>query len=297
MWCIWYGLSYYFDLYCISSYDFVLLCITLESKPYRSYESWTLVPSRHVPCPHCIPFWNLDGHMLCSYCMQFWSLQGICHILFYAVSELMTYVPCHHYMQFWSLHCICHIAITCSSGVYGAYVMPSLDTISELGMHMSWPQLLLYIALCYFVLLCITVYYFVMHCTLSLIDPMGPKPCQLQHIYYALITCGSEAWVGICHALITCSSAACDACAMQSFRAISETVIYRQCPHYIPFCSLLDICHATITCRSGVYGAHAMPWLNATFELVVYVLCPQMVRCIALYYFILLYVISCYIAL
>ena len=190
--------------------------------------------------------------MLCSCCMQFWSSRGICHILFYALPGLMTYVPCHRYMQFWSLHDMCHITITYNSGVYRAYALPSLDAISELGMHMSWSQLLLYIALDYFVLLCITFYYCVVHCTLSLIDPMGPKPWQLQHMYHALITCGSEAWVGICHARITCRSAASDICAMRSFHAITETVTYRQCPHYMQFWGLLDICHAIITCRSGV---------------------------------------------
>lgn len=161
--------------------------------------------------------------------------------------------------NFWSFHGIGHDAIICNSGVCRAYILLSLDAISELGMHMLWFWLLLYIALYYFVLLCITFSFFELHCTLSLVGPIGPKPWQLQHMYHALVTCGSEAGVGICHTLITCSSAACNACAMQSCHAISEAIAYRQCPHYMQFWSLLDICHAAMICRSGIYGAHAMP--------------------------------------
>ena len=137
---------------------------------------------------------------------------------------------------------------------------------------------------------------FELHCILSLIEPMGPKPWQLQHMYCALVTCGSEAGMGICHAIIACSSAACDAYAMQSFRAISETMAYRQCLHYMQFWSLLDICYAIITCKSGVYGGDAMPWLSAIFELVIHMRCWQIILCTALQYYVLLYIISCYIA-
>ena len=78
------------------------------------------------------------------------------------------------------------------------------------GIYVSLPQLLLYIALYYFVLLCITLSFFKAHCILSLMNPICPKPLQCHYMYHAIIACAFEAWVGICHALITCSSAACD---------------------------------------------------------------------------------------
>ena len=75
-----------------------------------------------------------------------------------AVSELATHMPCPHYMQFWSLFSICHAIIICRSGVYETYVTPLLNPIPELLVHKACPQLLLYIALYYFVSVCITAY-------------------------------------------------------------------------------------------------------------------------------------------
>jgi hypothetical protein len=125
----------------------------------------------------------------------------------HAVSGLQAYMACPHYMQLWSLQGTRHTTITCRSRVYKAHAMPSLSAISELARHMPCPRLLLCIALCYFILLCI----------LSLICPMWPKPCGLQDMYHVLIICSHVDWVGICHALITCSFGACQTYAMTSF--------------------------------------------------------------------------------
>jgi hypothetical protein len=79
----------------------------------------------------------------------------------HAVSWLAIHLPCPHYMQFWSLRDMCHAPIICSSGMDDAHIMPSLHAISELLGHMPCPQLLLCIAMNFFILLCITSYYIV----------------------------------------------------------------------------------------------------------------------------------------
>jgi hypothetical protein len=150
-----------------TSYCLTLVCVALYYIILHCHQSltWAFMPSRHVPYPHHMQSWSLYGHM-----------------------------PYPHYMQFWSLHA----TITCSSWAYGTYAMPSLhaglglawhmpyhhymplvNAILELIIHMPCPQLLLYIALYCFALLCITLYYFVFGCTLSLIDTMGLIPCGL----------------------------------------------------------------------------------------------------------------------
>ena len=134
----------------------------------------------------------------------------------HAVSEHVKHIPCPHYMQFRSLHDICHATIICHCGVLMGYAMLSLSANSELLKHMQCPQLLLYIALYYFILLYITLSYIGLYCTLSLISPMGPKPCRLQNIYHALITSGSGAWIGICCTVLLCSVGAYEEYVMPS---------------------------------------------------------------------------------
>ena len=148
----------------------------------------------------------------------------------------------------------------------------------------------------WFIFICIPLYYFILHCTLSLIGPMSPKPWCLHGIYHVLTTCNPGAWVGICHVLITCRSGACNAYVMQSLHAISELMAYMPCPHYMQLWSLPGICHATITCSSRMCRAYAMPSLNAISELVIYMQCPQLLLCIALYYFVLLCITLYYVA-
>ena len=201
--------------------------------------------------------WSLVGHMPCPHYMQFWSLQYICHALIkcsfwawgtyampslHTVLELVWHMPCHHYMQFWN--------------IYWAYDMPSLNAISELVIHMPCPPV---IALYCFMLLCITLYYFVLCCILSLIDPMGLTPCGLQDMHYAIITCGSGAWVSICCTLVTCNSVAWEAHVMPSLHVVSGLTTHMAYPLCMQFWSLRGICHTAITCRSGVHKAHAMP--------------------------------------
>ena len=103
---------------------------------------------------------------------------------------------------------------------------------------------------------------------------MGPKPCGLQDMCHIIIICSPVDWVGICHAIITCSSGACQAHA--TIHAVSELVTYRPCLHYMQFRSLQGTCHVISTCRSGVYGADTMPSLNAISELVGHMPCPQL---------------------
>jgi hypothetical protein len=77
----------------------------------------------------------------------------------HAASGLAAYLAYPLYMQFWSLQCTCHTTSTCRSGVHRAHGMQSLSAITEFLKHMPCPQLLLRIALNYFVLLHITSYY------------------------------------------------------------------------------------------------------------------------------------------
>jgi hypothetical protein len=147
-----------------------------------------------------------------------------------------------------------------------------------------------------FILLYITLHYFILHCTLSLTETIGPTPWGLEDMYHALITCSSGAWVGIGHALITCSSGACEAYAMSWFHAVSELLACMTCPHYMEFKSLQGTCHATTTCNSGACGTYAISSLNAISELMSHMPCPQPLACNALYCFEILSITSYYIA-
>ena len=155
----------------------------------------------------------------------------------HAIPELVGHMPYHHYMQVWSIWGKCHAIIKCNSQAFEAYVIPSAITS-------HW-----------FTLVCITSCYIILHRTLSLIDPMSPKPWCLHDMCHVLIICSPGAWVCIYHVLITCNSGACEAYAMPSFHAVSE---------------LVDICHAIITCSSGACMAYAMLLLHVVLEWVVH---------------------------
>ena len=181
-------------------------------------------------------------------------------------------MPCHHYMQVWGIWGICHAFSKCNFRAYEAYALPSAIT-----------------SYC-FTLVCITSYYFILHCTLSLIDPMSPTPCSLQDMHHVLIACSPGAWVGMCHVLVTCSSRACDVCVMQSLHAVPELMAHVPCPHYMQFWSLCGMYYATITCSSGMHWAWDILLLNAISELVIHMPCPRLLPCIALYCFVLCHI-------
>jgi hypothetical protein len=142
---------YYFVLYCNRS-----LIDVMGPKPLRCL--------RHTTCNHCVQFWSSSRHKPYPYYMQFLSLWDIgnaiitCHSWAYdtyampslhALLELVRHMPCHHYMQVWSMHGILHAFIKCKFYTWYVYI---------------------YI---YVMPLAITLHYFVVHCTLSLIGPMG----------------------------------------------------------------------------------------------------------------------------
>ena len=248
LWYIWHAPSYCFVLLYVTLYYFVLLCIVLHSKPYRPYGPYTLWPLRHALCHHYMWFWSLGEHMPDPSSMQFCNFRGICHAIItchfwacgtygtsslHAVLGLARHMPCHHYMQIWSAQGTCHTIIKCNFWAYEAYAMPSAITLHCL------------------VILCTTLYYFTLHCTLSLTCLIGPKPCGLQDMYHILIICSPIDWEGICHALITCSCGACNASAM---------------PSSMQFLSLWHMSHALITCSCRACRAHAMSPLHASLE-------------------------------
>ena len=138
----------------------------------------------------------------------------------------------------------------------------------------------------------ITLYYFILHCTLSLIDTMGPQHLGLQDLCHAIITCNSGAWVGIGHALITCNSEACDIYVTQWFHAIPELAVHVTCPHDMEVRSSYSTYYATTACKSGIYWVYTISSLNAIIELVSHMLCPQLLACNALYCFVNLYITS-----
>ena len=257
LWYICHAPRYCFVLLHVTLYYFMLLCIWLHSEPYRCDGPYTLVPLRHALCHQCIWFWSLGEHMPHPSYMQFCSLRGICHAIIacsfwacsidgmpslHAVLELVWHMPNHCYMQVWSAQGIYHSIIECNFWAYEAYAMPSAITLHCL------------------VLLCITLYYFILHCILSLTCPIGPKPCGLQDIYHILIICSLVEWVGICYAIIICSSGACQAHAMPSF---------------MQFQCLWHICHGLITCSSRACGAHAMSPLHAGLKYMGQMACPH----------------------
>ena len=110
---------------------------------------------------------------------------------------------------------------------------------------------------------------FILHCTLSLIDPICPTLRGLQNMCYAPIICSSWAWVCMCHALITCSSGACEASSMPPLHVVSDHLAHMPCPHCMKFCSLHGICHATITCSS---------WLPCQYRFIC-ILPPLVINC------------------
>ena len=220
----------------------------LHSKPYRHYGPYTLGPLRHAPCHHYIWFWSLSEHMPHPSYMQFCSLRGICHASIvcsfraggtydvpslHATLELAWHLPYHYYMQVWNAQGTYHAIIKCNFWACEAYVMPSAITLHCLAM------------------LQITLYYFILHWTLSLTYPMDPKACGLQDIYHIHIICSLVDWLGICYAIIACSSGACQAHAM---------------PSSMQFLSLWHIRHALITCSSRACGAHDMSPVHAGLE-------------------------------
>jgi hypothetical protein len=90
------------------------------------------------------------------------------------------------------------------------------------------------------------------------------------------------------HALLTCSSGACEAYAVPLLQAVSEPMTYMACPQYMQFQSLQGICPATITCNSRICGAYAVPSLDTISLHMIHMPCPQLLCCIALYYSVLL---------
>jgi hypothetical protein len=140
----------------------------------------------------------------------------------------------------------------------------------------------------YFVLRCIALYYFKFCYILSLMVNMGPIPWGLQYMYYAIITCGSGAWVSICHTLFICSSGACRAHAMPSLYVVFELVAKMACPHHMQFWSLYGICPVTITCNPGINTGHMSCHCQMQFRSSWYI-------CIApSYCFVLLFIALCY---
>ena len=97
--------------------------------------------------------------------------------------------------------------------------------------------------------------------------------------------------------------------ATPSLHMALELAKHMPCHHYKQFLSLELICHALITCSSGACGAAAhaalicssgvhveyiMSSVNAIFELEKHYPYPQLLLCIALYYFAILYLTSYY---
>ena len=183
--------------------------------------------ARHMPCHHSCNFWACDTCVLLS---------------LHAIPELVGHMPYHHYMQVWSIWGKCHAIIKCNSQAFEAYVIPSAITS-------HW-----------FTLVCITSCYIILHRTLSLIDPMSPKPCCLHDMCHVLIICSPGACLGICHLLL---------------HAVLELAMYVSCHHCMQFPSLWHICHAIITCSSGACMAYAMPPLHAILECVGHMPCPH----------------------
>ena len=175
---------------------------------------------RHMPCHHACNFWA---------CGDTYAMPSL-----HAIPELVGYMPYHHYTQVWSIWGICHALIKCNFRAFEAHAMPSAITS-------YW-----------FTFIYITLYYIILHCNLSLIDPMSPKPWCLQDMHHVLTTCSPGACVGMGHTLTTCSSGAC----MLSLHAIPELVAYMPCPHYMQFWSLCGRCHVTITYTSGIYTGY-----------------------------------------
>ena len=275
---------YYFVSLNITSYIIALSALhTLSALNPVASNICTMSPSYAVlqigwayAMPSLYAVQELARHMLCHHLCNFWACDACAMPSLHAVPKLMGHLPCHHYMQVWSIWGMCHAFIKCNFRACKAYAMPSAITS-------YW-----------FALVCITLYYFILHCTLSLIDPMGPKPWCLQDMYHVVIMCSPGAYMGICHILITCSPWACNSYAMPSPHAISELGAQMPCPHYMQFLSLVHICHALITCNSGIYWAYAMPTLNEISELWAHMLCPPVIAlycivllCVPLYYVVL----------
>ena len=165
--------SYWFTFIYITSYYFIFYCSLSLIDPV-SPGPWCLQDMYHIFIA-CSP-----GAWL-AYVMS--SL--------HAILELAIYMPCPHYMQFLSLGHICHALIVCSFEACRAHAMPSLHAVLEYilgiwhaiikcnfgacGTYIMPPVIALYC----FMLLCITLYYFVFVCTLRIIDPMGLAPCSL----------------------------------------------------------------------------------------------------------------------
>ena len=220
--------------------------------------------ARPMPCHHACNSWACDINAMPS---------------LHAVPKLAGHMPYHHYMQVWSIWGICHALIKCNFRACDTYTTPSAITS-------YW-----------FTLVYITLYYTILHCILSLIGPMSPKPWCLQGMYHAIIICSPGAKVGICHILLTCSSGAC----MPSLHAIPEFVAHMPCPHHMQFWSLYGICHTTITCSSRIYTGQMSCHCLMQFRSLWYICHPPgycfVLLCIALYYFKLLCIILYFIAL
>ena len=229
-----------------------------------------------MPSLHAIS--ELAAHMACPHYMQAWNLHGICHaIIICKPWRLLDYMPYPHYMQFSSLLCTCHAIIIYNFWACGIYAMPSLHVILELMRHMPYQHFMqvwsgwgichtiieyifwaceVYaiastITVNYIVLVHITLYYIWLHCILSLTGPMSLKPWCLHDIFHILIAFTSGIWMGICYAIIACSSVACEIC-------------FTYCS--MEFLSLWHMSHAIIICNPGACMANDMSPLYVILE-------------------------------
>ena len=226
----------------------------------------------------------------------------------HAVLELEMHMPCPHYMQFLSLGHICHALITCSSGACVVYAMPPLHAVLEYTRHMTCHHLMQFRSLWYichvpgycFVLLYVTLCYLVLLCIVLHSKPYRSyRPYTLWPLRHAL--CHHYIWFwsldehmlqpsymqfcslrGICHAIVTCSFWACGTYGMSSLHAILELMGHMPYHHYMQVSSKQGTCHAIIVAISEL--VMHMPW-------------PRLLLCIALYYFVLSYITSYYITL
>lgn len=174
-------------------------------------------------------------------------------------------MSCHHYLQVWGIWGSCHALIKCNFW--------ACDTCAMSSDGMLHCFILLYITLCYFML----------YCTLSLIGPMGPEPWAPRH---APSTHHMQLWSlvghlpchhylqfwslwGIGHVIIICSFRACDTCAIPSvhavlelgqayvihwLHAVLELLRHISSHHCMQFLSLRHICHIHSIGSSGDCG-------------------------------------------
>jgi hypothetical protein len=200
---------YYFLLPCVISYYIAIWALhTLCALNLVASEACTMTSPYAVPwiheaynMPSLHAVLELARHMSCHLLYSTRTCDTSVMSSFHTIPELAVHMPGHHYMQFWSTWGIGHALIKCNFWAWEAYAMPSAITS-------YW-----------FALVCITLYYFILHCTLSFATPIGSKPWCHQDIGHVLVTCGPRAWLGM-----------------------------MPCPHYMQFCSLQYICHAIITC-------------------------------------------------